>query len=369
LVIFDAGAPLPFVTHALPGIGGRIKESPEDFQVEEIPAYEPSGQGEHLYVWIEKRALGAEFFIRQVARRLGISANEIGTAGLKDRQAVSRQMISVPISVSDRLGQLDGDGIQILRVSRHTNKLRPGHLRGNRFQIMIRQVDSAAGALLPPLVAALKQNGLPNFYGPQRFGRGGETAKIGLDLLAGQLSESPEARRPRRLNPFLRKLALSAGQSALFNQYLARRVRDGLLHRVLAGDVMAKRPFGGLFVAMDVARDQARFDAREIVHTGPIFGRKTFAASAEAAERENAVLREAALTNDCFRRFGKLLQGTRRPNLVYLDDLEGKVDPEGVLLRFSLPSGSYATILLQEVMKCRVTDGVMASIDDEDERS
>src|SRR6516162_9437620 len=124
----DVTQSLPFVTASLPGIGGRIKETPEDFEVEEIPAYPASGKGSHLFLWVEKRDVGAEFFVRQVARRLGISPGEVGTAGLKDRRAVTRQMVSVPETCTDRIKDLDGDGIRVLDVQRHENKLRPGHL-------------------------------------------------------------------------------------------------------------------------------------------------------------------------------------------------------------------------------------------------
>src|SRR5215471_4100548 len=105
----------PQLTASLPGVGGRIKSEPEDFEVEEIPAYEPSGTGEHLFLWIEKRGVGAEYFVRQVAKRLGIPPGEVGTAGLKDRHAVTRQYVSVPASVEPNIGHLDGDGIKLLR--------------------------------------------------------------------------------------------------------------------------------------------------------------------------------------------------------------------------------------------------------------
>src|SRR5947209_20244135 len=141
--IADAIDPPP-LTPELPGTGGSIKQQPEDFEVEEVPAYEPAGSGEHLFLWVEKRGLGAEYFARQVARRLGVAPGEVGTAGLKDRHAVTRQWVSVPAAAESRLTQLDGDGIALLRVSRHTNKLRPGHLRGNRFRVWIRDVDVAA---------------------------------------------------------------------------------------------------------------------------------------------------------------------------------------------------------------------------------
>ncbi|HLJ97201.1 MAG TPA: tRNA pseudouridine(13) synthase TruD [Gemmataceae bacterium] len=351
---FDPLLPPPLLTADLPGIGGRIKQFPEDFEVEEIPAYEPCGTGEYLYLWIEKRGMGAEFFIRQVARRLGISPGEVGSAGLKDRQAVTRQMISVPDVGEERLPQLDGEGIRVLRISRHGNKLKPGHLHGNRFRILIRD-PVAADERLPPLLDRLQRQGFANYYGPQRFGHAGETVQLGLSLLGSSwnaergTAKAAGRRMPRA--PFLRRLALSAAQAALFNHYLGRRLQDGLLPTVMAGDVMAKRPFGGLFVAADVPQEQARFEAGETVHTGPIFGRKMFAAAHAAAAREAAALADAGLTTGAFFGFGKLLQGTRRHNLVYPDELAAERIAEGVRLTFRLPAGSYATVLLCEIMK------------------
>ena len=333
----------PLLTAELPGVGGRIKVAPEDFEVEEVPAYEPAGQGEHLYLWVEKRDMGAEYFVRQVAKRLGIPAGAVGTAGMKDRQAVTRQMVSVPADAEPRLPQLDGEGLRVLHVSRHTNKLKPGHLRGNRFRVLVRDADPDRAEALNAVLDRLRRDGLPNFYGAQRFGHGGETAALGMALLRG---EGPGPR-----NPFLRKLALSAAQSRLFNDYLARRMADGLFRRVLDGDVMAKWPAGGMFVAEDVAREQERFDARETVTAGPMFGRKTFPAKGAAAEREAAVLAASGLNRESFAGFGKLVQGTRRHNLVYVDDLSAAWEPEGLRLSFFLPAGSYATVLLREVMK------------------
>jgi tRNA pseudouridine13 synthase len=346
---FDPFTQPPLITAALPGIGGHIKAEPEDFEVEELPAYQPCGAGEFLYLCIEKRSMGAEYFIRQVARRLDIAPGEVGTAGLKDRHAVTRQMVSVPGNVEDRLAQLEGDGIRLLSISRHGNKLRPGHLHGNRFRILVRGADPAAGERLGPLLECLRSQGLANFYGPQRFGRDGETLNLGLGLLRGT------TRAVR--NSFLRKLALSAAQSALFNHYLARRMTDRLLRRALEGDVMAKWPFGGMFVSQDVACEQVRMDLREIVPAGPIFGRKMFRAAGEAARREEQVLADAELSTAAFQGFGKLLSGTRRHNLVYPGELCGVQEQEGVRLSFTLPAGSYATVLLREITKAEAIDG------------
>lgn len=336
----DPLAPTPLLTRDLPGIGGRLKVQPEDFEVEELPAYEPGGEGDFLFLWIEKRSLGAEYFVRQIARRLNLPVSEIGTAGLKDRHAVTRQMVSVPSSVEPELPRLEGEGIRVLKVSRHTNKLKPGHLRGNRFRILLRDTHPEAANHLPALLERLRTQGLPNFYGAQRFGREGETYQIGCDLLAG---------KSRRVNPFLRRLALSAAQSAIFNVYLATRISDGLFRTVLDGDVMGKWPQGGMFIAQDLPREQQRLEAREIVPTGPIFGRKMLTATGEAAHREEAALTTAGLHAASFNGFGKLLAGTRRYTLVHVEDLVGEVEPEGVRLSFTLPAGSYATVLVREL--------------------
>jgi tRNA pseudouridine13 synthase len=248
-------------------------------------------------------------------------------------------------------------------VNRHSNKLRPGHLHGNRFRILIRHEPNSSGAhasgssidarqVMAPIVERLQAMGLPNYYGPQRFGKDAETVHVGLALLRDEPPPvSATGQRPNVKSPFLRKLALSAVQSALFNTYLAQRIADCLFRQVVRGDVMAKWPAGGMFVAEDVAAEQRRFDAREIVTAGPIFGKKTFAAQYAAAEREAAILRDAGLGQEVFRQFGKLMAGTRRHNLVYVDDLSFDMEAEGVRLNFTLPAGSYATVLLREIMK------------------
>ncbi len=334
------GMNVPQLTADLPGTGGRIKAELDDFEVEEIPAYEPAGTGDHLYLWVEKRDVGAEYLAKLLSRKLGVAANDIGTAGMKDRRAVTRQWVSVPASAEPRLPAIDGDGLTLLSVSRHGNKLRPGHLRGNRFRVLIRDADAAKAE---PILTRLRECGLPNYYGEQRFGHDGETVNLGMAMVRREPTP--------RVNPFLRKLALSAAQSQLFNDWLGRRSTDGLLRTVLPGDVLAKWPAGGMFVSTDVAADQPRLDARELVPAGPMFGRKTFAAAGVAAEREAAVLADAGLTPASFAGFGKLVEGTRRHALVYVEDMTATVEPDGLRLTFALPAGSYATVLLGEVMK------------------
>jgi tRNA pseudouridine13 synthase len=155
-------------------------------------------------------------------------------------------------------------------------------------------------------------------------------------------------------SPFLRKLALSAAQSLMFNHYLTERMVDGFFRRVIPGDVMMKWPAGGMFTVEDLEAEQRRFDSREIVTGGPMFGRKTFAAKGEAAEREAKILSDAGLTPTSFDGFGKLLMGTRRHNLIYVDDLQATQETSGLRVTFSLPAGSYATVLLGELMKSTI---------------
>jgi tRNA pseudouridine13 synthase len=336
----------PLLTPDLPGVGGKIRVRDEDFEVEEVPSYEPCGTGDHLYLWVEKRGMAPEFFARTIAQKLGTHPGNVGTAGLKDRHAVTRQWVSVPKDCEPRVKNIDGDGVRVLKTGYHTNKLKPGHLRGNRFRILVRAADR--GVNVDATLDRIRAQGLPNFYGPQRFGRDGGTVELGLQCLAGKA--------PRRIRPFLFRFALSAVQSLLFNDYLARRLRDGLFRTVLDGDVMAKWPTGGMFVAKDVPAEQARFDSRETVTAGPMFGKKTYPAEGAAAEREEAVLRDHKLSPAAFGGFGKLVLGTRRHNLVYLDDLAAAWEPDGLRLSFTLPAGSYATVLLAEVMKAAVAD-------------
>lgn len=336
----------PMLTANLPGVGGRIKVQLEDFEVEELPAYSPVGTGPHLYLWLEKRDLGAEYFLRELAKRLEIRPGDIGTAGMKDRRAVTRQWVSVPESAEARLPQLDCDNIRVITVSRHGNKLRPGHLRGNRFYILVRDVFADAAARAAPILHRLTTEGLPNYYGEQRFGRDGDNAQLGLKLLRGE----PVG----RISPFLRKLALSAVQSLLFNQCLANRIRDGLMRTVLLGDVLSKWPAGGMFTSTEPQVDQPRLDARELVIAGPMFGKKTFPSAGAVAERETAVLQASGLSIAMFRGFGQLLEGTRRHYFVYPDDVQCEAVPDCLRLAFSLPAGSYATVMLREVIKASI---------------
>lgn len=333
------------------GLSGLLKAVPEDFVVEEIPAYEPCGEGEHLFLWVEKRDLPAEQLVKHLSRQLDVPARDIGVAGMKDRRAVTRQWVSVPAKCHERVALVESPPIRVLKAVRHANKLRTGHLRGNRFDIRLREVhgvdpSQSVADFATQTAQTIAALGFPNYYGEQRFGRDNETWQLGLDLLTRRQTprDIPYARRR-----FLLKLALSAVQSELFNQTLAARMHEGLLDTVLQGDVMEVVASGGKFVVEDAAADQARFDAYEVVTTGPMFGPKMRQPTHAPAVREAAILAEAGLTAESFHGFGDELSGTRRPYVIRPGDLQCHMEDSTTLrLQFTLPAGVYATTLLRE---------------------
>lgn len=337
-------APLPFATAGLPGSGGLLKASPEDFRVDEVPSYLPCGAGPHLYLHVEKRGRTTRDAVRTLARSLGVQERDVGYAGLKDRAALTTQWLSFPVARDPDPASLAAEGLRVLAASRHQNKLRPGHARGNVFEVLVRGGDLGRASAC---AARLSEAGLPNFFGPQRFGKDGETAALGRALLAPE--PSPEARRAGR-DRFLRRLALSALQASLFNRWLAERLADGLFAAALAGDPLKKLESGGLFLCEDPAADGPRVASFEVSPAGPMFGHKLKPAAGEPAAREARVLEAEGLTLADFARGGGEAEGTRRaarlPVAVALE-----AAPEGYRARFELPSGSYATVVLRELMK------------------
>lgn len=332
--------PHPHITADLPGIGGHLRHLPEDFQVEEIPAYEPCGEGEHLYLEVTKRDLTTPALVDHLAGALGLSPDQIGVAGMKDRRAVTTQRLSVPAGTDpERLDTLPGLlGWRSLGL--HTNKLRRGHLLANRFRIRVRGATPGWPQRARQVAEALQTRGLPNFYGVQRFGRDGDNARIG----------EQGVRTGRLFGPrWRRSLMVSAFQSELFNEWLAERIQDGLFQEILAGEVCGRLPQGGVFVAADPEVERGRLQRFEISPMGPLFGHKLMPARGEAEARERALLARRGLALEEFRRVRA--EGTRRrcrlplPDLA-IQELEG--DP---LLTFTLPSGSYATVLLEEILK------------------
>lgn len=337
--------PLPRLCNDLPGIGGGLKGEPEDFVVEEIPVYLPSGEGEHLFLWLEKRDLSAEQLQQHLVRTLSIGREAVGMAGLKDRRAITRQWVSVPVRCADRIELLNTDQVRLLEAKRHTNKLKTGHLRGNRFSILLRDVSPEAVPRAEAICQRILQQGFPNYFGEQRFGIDGETLDIGQKLLDGRMTMRDIHPQRRK---FLGRLALSAVQSALFNAVLAERIRSGTVQTVQPGDVLQVVQSGGPFVSVEPLVDQPRFDAHEVVTTGPLFGPSMKAPVGAAAEFETAFLARFGMQIEQFSQYRKLTSGARRPLLIWLDELAVNFEESGLRFEFSLPVGTYATVLLQE---------------------
>ncbi len=329
---FDA---LPYITAELPGTGNRIRSELEHFQVEEVPAYAPSGEGEHLFLLVEKRGLTTRDLVERL-KALGIPEVGIGVAGLKDKYAVTRQWISIPVRYQPLLTQFEEAGrIRILESARHRHKLRTGHLRGNRFRVF---VEGGEAGLARRVLQALSERGVPNYYGPQRFGLGGRNPEKGLELIR---------RGKGRGRPWLKRFLIGSVQSLLFNEYLAERIRRGLYDHFLKGDVAKKHDSGGEFIVEDPERENPRAARLEISPTGPLFGRRYFEAQGEGRELEDEILARFDLRREDFR----ARRGARRPVRVPLEAWKVEPDEGGVWLAFFLPRGSYATSLLREVMK------------------
>src|SRR6266480_6901163 len=176
---------LPYLTQDIPGIGGLIKNRAEDFFVQELPLYEPSGQGEHVYAEFQKVGLTTFDAIDQIGRALYVSSRDIGYAGMKDARAITRQILSIPNTTEEAVMRLKLPDIEPLWAARHGNKLRLGHLAGNRFAIKVREVNPTDVVKLGPLIDVLKRRGMPNYFGEQRFGRREDNHLLGAALLRG----------------------------------------------------------------------------------------------------------------------------------------------------------------------------------------
>ena len=407
------GIPHPYLTSSLPGVGGSIKQRPEDFAVEEVPLYTPSGRGEHTYFEIEKTDLSTPEALERLGRGLDVEVKEFGYAGLKDRKGITRQTISIQGVDPGKVAALSLPQITILWVKPHQNKLRIGHLRGNRFRICIRDVAPDAQQKVEPILSALVEKGVPNYFGPQRFGNRGDAQRVGRDFLkredraairrilghpsltehnpnvvrarthfmAGEWQEAQasfpttyrEERRVlgylikagenysgarKRLRHSTRKLYFTAYQSYLFNVTLAERLEraGGDLEKLFEGDVAFLHRNGAVFRVDDVAKEQPRAAAFEISASGPIFGKKMPFPGGVGGEIEKGILdREGISVIDFHQLMPKLrLEGGRRPLRVRVEDLHWRLDGSILHLEFFLPKGSYATTVLREVLKNEV---------------
>ncbi len=399
---------LPYLTAALPGTGGEIRCHLEDFRVEELPLYDPSGEGTHVYFRIEKRGVSTPMAIDRIARYMGVRPTDIGLAGLKDARAVTTQTLSLEHVDPDQIEAYTDAQIRILWTNRHTNKLRPGHLAGNRFTIRLRDAAAEAFERAQAVMNVLVRRGVPNYFGEQRFGARGDTARLGEALLRddppeflalflgrSQPDDPPDCKaardafdagffdramqrwprhyanerralaafkRSKRPGPAIaavdkrmRRLYISAFQSELFNEVLTQRIQE--IDTVLAGDLAQKTDSGGVFRVEDESVDQPRAAAFEISPTGPLIGPRCNLPGGRGGEVERAVLAAHGISEAGeFPRVGPLkVKGGRRALRFRVTDPAVDVghDEYGPYLevRFVAPSGCYATVALREIMK------------------
>lgn len=340
------GEMLPYRTHALPGIGGVVRAVPEDFRVEELPLYLPCGDGEHLYLSITKRMLSTPQLVARLSSMLGVKAHRIGVAGQKDARAVTTQMVSIQGVTPEAIARLGCDDriLSVTVLGRHRNRLRPGHHAGNRFRLVIRNVEPTASAVVPLIMEELARRGVPNYFGPQRQGRDGANYAVGAALLSDE-------RRRHRMPRAKRIWYLNAYQAMLFNRIVAKRIDR--LDRVLVGDWAMKHANGACFLVEDAAAEQRRADAFEISPTGILFGSRVSWASGEPGDIERAVAAEFNATPESLRAAGKAcgFRGERRALRVKMEDPDWALQDGVLTVSFTLPPGSYATNVLRELMK------------------
>lgn len=395
---------LSYLTAEVPGAGGTIKGTPEDFIVEEIPAYLPAGEGEHCYVHIEKRGIATLEALRRLSKALGVQERDIGYAGMKDAVGVTRQTVSIPRVAPAKVLSLEIPGIKVLSAVLHGNKLRLGHLKGNRFLIRVRGVAPGALANAGAALEILKKRGVPNRFGVQRYGAQGNTHAIGAAMLRGDYKEAVDTligdpaavaderwrvaieayrrgdlaeslalfpghfrverellgrllQRPdafdrafNAVQPRMKRLYLSAFQSSLFDLVVEQRLDT--LDRIGLGDIAFKHENGACFLVQDQAAEGVRAQAFEISATGPMFGCTMMEPQGEQGELERGLLAAEGLAPESFNLSGGLrMEGERRALRVPLGDVSLQGEGDDLLLDFSLPRGSYATCVLSEIMK------------------
>ena len=339
-------ASLP-AAHGAPVLQACIRQSPEDFVVEEIDAFEASGAGEHLLLTVEKRGLNTAFAARRIAQWAGVPESAVGYAGLKDRHALTRQRFSVqlpgreppPLEALAFEDDGSGEALRVLDARRHARKLPRGALGGNRFALALREVRGDRGAIDGRL-QAVRDRGVPNYFGEQRFGREGGNVARALAMFAG--------RRVRREE---RALLLSAARSELFNRVLARRVADGSWDRGLDGEVWmldgSRSVFGPVPFDAALAERLAAFDLHP---TAPLWGRGEPRSAGQALAVELG-----ALEGDTARRLRDGLEAAglkqeRRATRLRPAALEWSwPDAQTLRLAFTLPPGAYATSVLVEL--------------------
>ena len=360
--------PLYALTHA--PIEAYFSKNSDDFVVREIPLYEFSGDGEHLIIEISKKDMTTQEALHVLSEVTGAKMRDFGYAGLKDKQGMTTQFISMPRKFESNLANFSHEKMKILSLNVHKNKLRIGHLKGNSFFIRLKKVLPSNAKKLEQAFVGIDKMGYANYFGYQRFGKFGDNAETGLELLKNGTINGKKSKNVK-LNDFL----ISAYQSDLFNRWLSKRVEisrfaqdfslselaqiypyfdNAILKnlksqkrffKLIEGEVLGHYPHGKCFLYEDLDAEGARFDARDITSCGLIAGAKAYEAQGAARAVEDQIFAQA-------NEYKAKMTGSRRFAWCYLEDASYKYNEEKAhfTINFTLQKGSYATVVLEEIL-------------------
>ncbi|MEJ8568398.1 tRNA pseudouridine(13) synthase TruD [Elongatibacter sediminis] len=323
-----------------PGVRAVIREVPEDFEVEEIARITPAGAGDHLWLWVEKRGANTTWVADQLARAAGCRSGDVGFAGMKDRHAVTRQWYSVPAPGRRDLPWREWqiEGVTVIDGVRHDRKLRRGTLTGNAFRIVLARPEGDLEGLVERM-RRIADAGLPNYFGEQRFGHGGDNVRRGADWL----------RRGGRIKRARRSIYLSAVRSALFNRVLACRVDAGCWNRLMPGEIAMLDGSRSVFPCDNLDESlETRCRELDIHPTGPLPGRDGMQPTDESAALENSVLAPYEALTAALSAAG--VDAGRRALRVCPRNAGCRFEEGDAVLRFELPAGAYATAVLRELV-------------------
>jgi tRNA pseudouridine13 synthase len=326
--------------HGAPVLSARMRTRDEDFLVDEIDAFEASGSGEHLLLTVEKRGMNTAFAAKRIAEWAGIAEMGVSHAGLKDRHAITRQRFSVhlPKKIAPDIAALEADDLRVLKAEWHARKLPRGALAGNRFELLLRNADGEREAIDARL-QAIATRGVPNYFGEQRFGRDGDNVQQALAMFAG-----------RRVRREQRGMLLSAARSHLFNRVLAARVETASWDRAVDGEVWMLDGSRSVFgpEPLDDAL-LARLEAFDIHPTGPLWGAGELRTRHEARALEESALEDVVSLKLRTGLEAEGMKQERRALRLRPSDMAWEWTGDDLRLRFALPPGSYATVVLREL--------------------
>jgi tRNA pseudouridine13 synthase len=339
VTVFEEMAALP-CAHGGPAGRAQLRAAPEDFFVQEWLGWDADGAGDHRLLKVRKRGANTLWVAKQLARLAKLDPRDVGFAGLKDRDAVAEQSFTVPArsAIGEAWVGVSGEGFEVIAAARHRRKLKRGALKGNDFTIALRGF-SGDPQVLEQRLQAIAVAGVPNYFGPQRFGRDAGNLRTALAWFAEGVAPADR---------WQRGFALSAARAAIFNAVVAGRVSDGTWNRLLPGEVVNLDGSGSVFVAGVIDAALAERCAQLDIHpTGPMWGGREAARPVPALDAE-VVARHDVLAQG-LNEAG--LEPERRALRIRVDRLAWTIEGEVVQLRFRLFRGAFATAVLHELLE------------------